>query len=50
MRADLYDLTLEELTVLLGGWGEPPFRARQVWNWLYRQLAADPAEMTSLPL
>jgi 23S rRNA (adenine2503-C2)-methyltransferase len=50
MKTDLYDLTLEDLTALLVGWGEPPFRARQVWNWLYRQLAADPAEMTSLPL
>jgi 23S rRNA (adenine2503-C2)-methyltransferase len=50
MRTDLYDLTLEDLTALLVSWGEPPFRARQVWNWLYRQLAADPVEMTSLPL
>jgi 23S rRNA (adenine2503-C2)-methyltransferase len=50
MPTDLYDLTFEGLTALLAGWGEPPFRARQVWNWLYRQLAANPAEMTSLPL
>jgi len=50
MQPDLYDLTRDDLTALLVGWGEPPFRARQVWHWLYRHLAAGPAEMTSLPL
>ena len=47
---DLYTLTLDELAALVTGWGEPAFRARQIWHWLYQQLAADPAEMTSLPL
>ncbi len=45
----LYDLTLTELEDLLLSWGEPRYRAPQVWNWLYRQLATSVDEMTSLP-
>jgi adenine C2-methylase RlmN of 23S rRNA A2503 and tRNA A37 len=30
-------------------WGQPAYRGDQVYQWLYRQLAADPTEMTSLP-
>lgn len=50
MKAALYDLTLAELTRLVGEWGEPDYRARQIWHWLYRQLETDPAEMDNLPL
>lgn len=50
MTTDLYELTLGELTDLVGEWGEPAFRAKQIWRWLYRQLATDPAEMLNLPL
>ncbi len=46
----LLDLTREGLADLLAGWGQPRFRADQVWEWLYRKLAADPGEMTNLPL
>ena len=45
----LYDLSLPELTALLAEWGQPAFRARQVWEWLYRHYAADASEMTNLP-
>src|SRR5262247_2951106 len=39
----------DELGALLASWGEPPFRARQVFSWMHARgrLAAD--EMTSLP-
>ena len=47
---NLYDLSLAELTALLAGWGQPAFRARQVWEWLYRHFAADAAALTSLPV
>ena len=46
---NLYDLSLPELTELLAGWGQPAFRARQVWEWLYRHFADDATAMTSLP-
>ena len=45
----LLDLTREALGALLAGWGEPRYRADQVWQWLYRRLATDPAQMTNLP-
>lgn len=48
-RISLLDLTRDQMADLLAGWGEPRFRARQVWDWLYKQLAADPAEMANLP-
>jgi 23S rRNA (adenine2503-C2)-methyltransferase len=48
-RVALYDLKYEALETLLTGWGEPRFRADQVWKWLYSSLAGDLDEMTNLP-
>lgn len=48
-RVILYDLTHDELSALLAAWGEPRFRADQVWRWLYVSLAADFEEMSNLP-
>jgi 23S rRNA (adenine2503-C2)-methyltransferase len=45
----LLDLTKEELGNLLAGWGEPGYRADQIWNWVYRRFAASPEEMSNLP-
>lgn len=33
---DIKSLTMEEITELLHGWGEPAFRGRQVFTWLHR--------------
>ncbi len=49
MQPNLYDLSLEELEALMATWGEPTYRASQVWTWLYQHLATDVHEMTSLP-
>ena len=46
----LYDLGLPALQSLLLDWGEPAYRARQLWNWLYVHLADSPDQMTSLPM
>jgi 23S rRNA (adenine2503-C2)-methyltransferase len=46
---NLYDLSLPELTSLLESWGEKPFRAKQIWEWLYQHKVSDPAAMTNLP-
>jgi 23S rRNA (adenine2503-C2)-methyltransferase len=46
---NLYQLTLDELTQLIEGWGEPKFRAKQIWEWLYDKRAASFDAMTSLP-
>jgi 23S rRNA (adenine2503-C2)-methyltransferase len=45
----LLDLTHDQLADLLASWGEPRYRASQVWSWLYGRLAKDPAQMTNLP-
>jgi 23S rRNA (adenine2503-C2)-methyltransferase len=49
-RLALYDLNYDELEALLTGWGQPAFRAEQVWGWLYRSLVNDVADMANLPL
>src|SRR5690348_10319128 len=48
-RHDLLGMTFAELTDLLSGWGERPFRARQVADWIYGSLAPDFDSMTNLP-
>ena len=46
---NLYDLSLPELTTLLAEWGQPAYRARQVWEWLYRHYAGSFDKMSTLP-
>ena len=45
----LLDLTLEQMRTQVQTWGEPAFRAEQLWHWLYARQANDPAQMTNLP-
>ena len=45
----LYDLSLAELTELLSGLGERPFRAKQLYAWLYEKGVNDFALMTDVP-
>ncbi|HEX5689556.1 MAG TPA: 23S rRNA (adenine(2503)-C2)-methyltransferase, partial [Roseiflexaceae bacterium] len=49
-QTNLYDLALPELEQLLQTWGQPAYRARQLYRHLYVNLADDPAAMTDLPL
>jgi 23S rRNA (adenine2503-C2)-methyltransferase len=44
-----FDLSLPQLTQHLDAWGEPKYRAAQIWQAVYRDLAASPAEITTLP-
>jgi 23S rRNA (adenine2503-C2)-methyltransferase len=48
-RHDLLGLSFAELADLLTGWGERPFRARQVADWVYDSLAPDFDAMKNLP-
>lgn len=48
-RQNIFDLTPEKLGALLEEWGEPPYRARQVLHWVYKELVTDFAQMTNLP-
>ena len=49
-KVDLYDLERPEMVNLVKGWGEPDYRAEQIWKWLYHHLSINPSEMTDLPL
>lgn len=46
---DLYALTQDELAELLQAWGEPKFRAKQIWEWLYDKRVSSFDQMTNLP-
>jgi 23S rRNA (adenine2503-C2)-methyltransferase len=48
-KPNLYDFTYAELEMLFEDWGEPSYRAQQVWEWLYRHMVTDVSAMTSLP-
>lgn len=45
----VYDLDLSAMTSLLGSLGEPDYRARQVWQGLYRHCYNSPDQFTNLP-
>lgn len=46
---NLYDFTLDELTTFLASLGEPKFRGRQIWEWMYQKFVPEFAGMTNLP-
>ncbi|MBN1564478.1 MAG: 23S rRNA (adenine(2503)-C(2))-methyltransferase RlmN [Anaerolineae bacterium] len=49
MTDSIYDLTLRDLTQKIETWGEPAYRARQVWEWLYQHKVTGFAAMRNLP-
>lgn len=49
-KTDLLSLSLPQLQAWLAERGEASFRAQQIYNWLYRGLVTDFAQMTNLPL
>lgn len=48
VKRDLRDLSLTELEATLGAWGEPRFRAKQLYEWLWAKSATDLGTMTNL--
>ena len=46
---NLYELTKDELITLLQTWGEPKFRANQVWDWLYDKRVSSIDTMKNIP-
>jgi 23S rRNA (adenine2503-C2)-methyltransferase len=48
-KTDLLALTLPQLQQWLIERGEAPFRAKQIFNWLYQQLVTDFTSMSNLP-
>ena len=49
-KASIFDLSLDQLTLQLEEWGEPAYRARQIWHGAYQRLASDPDGMTDLSI
>src|SRR5688500_4303336 len=49
-KKDIRKLTLEQLKDFLASHGEKGFRAKQVWDWLWRQSARTFSEMNNLSL
>ena len=47
-RRDLVGLDRDELTTELAAIGEKPFRAKQLWHWIYHQGATDFARMSTI--
>jgi 23S rRNA (adenine2503-C2)-methyltransferase len=47
-RRDLVGLSREELAAEMAAIGEKPFRAKQLWHWIYHQGATDFARMNSI--
>jgi 23S rRNA (adenine2503-C2)-methyltransferase len=45
----LFDLSIEELTEIITSFGEPKFRAKQVWEQAYKKLASSFDEMSDVP-
>ena len=45
----LLDLSSEELTEVVTGLGQPAYRARQIWEWVYKHFALSFDEMANLP-
>ena len=48
MQPNILDLSWPELKAAVISGGHPPFRARQLWQWLWRRGARNFADMTSL--
>ncbi|WP_338664420.1 23S rRNA (adenine(2503)-C(2))-methyltransferase RlmN [Pararoseomonas sp. SCSIO 73927] len=47
-RRDLVGLSREELAAAIAEIGEKPFRAKQIWHWIYHQGTRDFAAMSSI--
>lgn len=46
---NLYTLSADELARLMSSWGQPRFRAKQLWGWMYERGATSFDDMSNLP-
>lgn len=46
----IYDLDQNQLQSQLADWGQPAYRAKQIWQGLYQKLWMNPEDFSSLPL
>src|SRR5271157_402011 len=45
----IYDLDLISITELMASWGEPAYRAKQIWQGLYQHFYGSPAQFPNIP-
>lgn len=50
MKTPLTGLSFEDFRAIVGEWKEKPFRARQVFSWIYKKGARDIEKMSDVPL
>jgi len=48
MQPNIKDLSLKEFEAYLGRHKQPPYRARQIWQWLFQKRATSFSEMTNV--
>ena len=48
-RVSLLEMGLDELTTFVKELGQPAYRARQIWEWMYQRYAFDFEQMSNLP-
>lgn len=48
-RVSLLEMGLDELIEFVRELGQPAYRARQIWDWIYKRYAADFEQMSNLP-
>ena len=48
-RVSLLDMELNDLTEFIKELGQPAYRARQIWDWIYKRHADDFEQMSNLP-
>jgi len=46
---DITSKNLTELQMLIKNYGESPFRAKQLFEWLHKKMVWDYSQMTNLP-
>lgn len=47
--SSIFDVTYDELQTVITSWGEPSFRAKQIWTGLYQALWDNPDKFSNLP-
>jgi 23S rRNA (adenine2503-C2)-methyltransferase len=48
-KRNLYDLSHDDIGLMLKGWGQPAYRAKQIMEWLYKHKVISIDQMTNLP-
>ena len=46
----LFDLDFSELNEILNSWGEPSYRAEQIWHGIYKSFWVDEEDFTNIPI